>query len=75
MHVVNNSCPLSPEVSDEEIILQLSLVLQRVPFELVLPSTHGATCVDFGVVVHMREGEGLALQGWRPHHGARCNAS
>ena len=30
------------------------------PFEFVLPSTHGATCVYFGVFMHICGGEGLA---------------
>ena len=61
MHVVNTVRPLHPEVYDEEIPLQLFFVLLRVTFEIVLPSTYGATCVDFGVVTHMHGGEGLEI--------------
>ena len=63
-HVVNTVCPLIPKVSDEDTPLQLSLILQRVLFEFVLPFTHGATSVYFGVATHVRGGEGLASQGW-----------
>ena len=59
-HVVNTFRPLIPYVSDEEISLQISLVLQRGSFDIVLPSTHDATCVYFGVITHVREGDGLA---------------
>ena len=52
-HVVNSVRPLHPEVFDEEIPLQLSLVLRRGPFELVLPYMNSATYVDFGVVTHV----------------------
>ena len=58
--VVNTVRPLCTEVSYEEIPLQISFVLLRGPFQLVLPSTHGATCVDFGVFTNLRGGEGLA---------------
>ena len=58
-HVVNTFRPLRPEVSDEEISLRLSYILQRGPFEIVLPSVHGANCVYFVVVTHVHGGEGL----------------
>ena len=58
-HVVNTVCPLNPEVSDEEITLQLLLVLLREPFEFFLPSTHGTTCLYFGFITNMRGGEVL----------------
>ena len=60
MHVVNAARPLRPEVSNEEIQLYLSFALSRGPFEIVLPSTYGATCVYLGVVTYVRRGEGLA---------------
>ena len=59
-HVMNTFLPLIPKVSDEEIPLQISLVLRRVPFDLVLISMRSATCVDFGVVTHVHGGEVLA---------------
>ena len=59
-YVINTFRPLCSEVYDENIPLQIFYVLQRGPFELVLPSTHGATCVEFGVVTHVNGGEGLA---------------
>ena len=59
-HVVNTVRPLHPEVSDEDNPLQLYLVLRMEPFEFLLTSMHGATCVYFGVVTHVRWGEGLA---------------
>ena len=62
MYVVNTVCTLYPEVSDEEIPLWISLVLQMIPFELVLPLMHSATCVDFGVVTHVRGSEVLACK-------------
>ena len=58
-YVVNTVLTLHPEVSDEETPLHLFYVLRRIPFELVLPSTHGATCVDFGVVTYMSGGEDI----------------
>ena len=58
--------PLRPEVSYEEIPLRLSLVLQRGPFEIFLTSTHGGNYVDFGVVTHVRGGEGLACKVGNP---------
>ena len=60
MHFVNTVHPLHPKIYDEEIPLCFSLVLRRRPSEFVLPSSHGVTCVDFGVVTHMRGDEGLA---------------
>ena len=63
--VSTNACceycpyPVS-RVSDEDIYLQISLIFQGETFELVIPSTHSATCADFGVVTHMRGGEGFA---------------
>ena len=60
MHVVNTVRPLHSEVSNEEIPDQISLVLQRGPFEIVLPFMYGASCVYFGVVTHMCGGEGLS---------------
>ena len=56
---MNTVYPLRSEISDEEIPLQLSYVLLRGLFEIFLPSVHGATCVYFGVVTHVRGGEGL----------------
>ena len=61
-YVVNTFHLLFPEVSDEEIPVQLPLFLRRGTFDFVLPSTHSATCVDFGVVTHVRGGEGLACK-------------
>ena len=61
-HVVNNVYPLIPEVSGEDTPLQISLYIRRGPFELVLPSMHGATCVYFGVVMHRHGDEGLAFK-------------
>ena len=46
--------------------LHISYVLLMVPFELVLPSTYGATCVDFGVVTHVRGGEGFSCKAGKP---------
>ena len=66
-HVLNNVRPLSPEVSDEEIPLQIFFLLfLKVPFELLIHSPHGATCVDFGVVTHMCGGKGLACKFGNP---------
>ena len=60
MNVVNTVCPLHPEVSEDYISLHPLLVLQRGPFEFFFPSTHGATCVDVGIVTYVSGGEGLA---------------
>ena len=43
-----------------DIPLQILLVLMRGPFEFVLPPLHGAACLYFGFVTHMRGCEGLA---------------
>ena len=51
-YFLNTVDPLQPEVSDDEIPLQFSLLLLRVPFEFVFPSTHGANYVDFGGFTH-----------------------
>ena len=59
-HVVNTVLPLHPLISYEDTPLHIYYVLLRWPFETVLPSTHVANCVDFGVLVHVRWGEGLA---------------
>ena len=61
-HVVNNVCPLCPEVYDDDTSLLLSYVLCRVLFELIFTSTYGKTYVNFGVVTHMCGGEGLACK-------------
>ena len=53
---------MHPEVSYEEIPLQLSYVLWRGPFQIFLTSTHGATCVDFGVIMQVCGGEGLDIK-------------
>ena len=63
---MNTLCPLSSEVSDEEIPLQLSVILQRRSFELVLTSTYGTTCVYFGVVTYVCGVEGLAQKVAKP---------
>ena len=46
--VVNKFHTLIPEVADEEIPLQISLVIWRETFEFVLTYIHGAKCVCFG---------------------------
>ena len=57
---MNTVHTLRPEVSDEDILLRLSIVLRRVPFEFVFTYTHRATCVDFRVITHVHGGEGLS---------------
>ena len=57
---VNTVCTLHPEVSYGEIPLHLYYIMSKVPFEIFLPSTHGATYGYFGVVRYMHGGEGLA---------------
>ena len=59
-HILNTVRPLHPEVNNEDIPLQLSYFLRKGPFEIVLPSKHGKTCIYFGIVMHVRGGEGLA---------------
>ena len=61
-HVMNTFLPLIPKVYDEEIPLHISLVLRRVPFELFLVSMCSATCVDFGVVMHVHGVEVLTCK-------------
>ena len=58
--VMNTIHHLRPEVSDEEIPLKLSLILQRGNFDIVLPSMRGTACVGFLFVMHVREGDDLA---------------
>ena len=60
MHALNTVCTLRPEVSGKEIPLQISILLQMGPFEIILTYMHGTTCVDFWVVTYVRGGEGLA---------------
>ena len=59
MHVVNTVRTLRPDVSEEDIPLQPPLVLRKEPSEFVLPSTHSATSVYFGIVMHVCGGEGI----------------
>ena len=66
MHVMNIAHPLCPEVSDEYTPLQLPLVLRMGTFEFVLLSTHGATCVDFDLTMHMRGYESPACKVGNP---------
>ena len=59
---MNAVCPMRLDVSDEETPVHIFLVLQRGPFEFLPPSTHGATCLYFGVIMHMCGGECLACK-------------
>ena len=65
-HVVNAVHYLRPEVYNEEIHLHIYLVLQKGPFELVLPSMHVVTCLYFGVIMHVRGGEGISCKVGNP---------
>ena len=58
-HVMNTVRSLRLEFYNEEIPPSPSLFLQRGSFEFVLPSMHGVTCVDFGIITLVRGGEGL----------------
>ena len=65
-HVVNAVHYLHLEVSNEDIHLQIYLVLQKGPFELVLPYMHVVNCLYFGVIMHVRGGEGIACKVGNP---------
>ena len=41
------------------MLLRLSFLHLRASFDIILPSMHSATCVDFGVVMHVWGGKGL----------------
>ena len=57
---MNTVLPLHPLISYDDTPLHIYYVLLRGPFELVLPFTHVANCVDFGVLMHVRWVESLA---------------
>ena len=65
-HVVNNICPILPEVMDQEISLLFRALWWRCvvpvdcafgPFQIYLWPLHSATCEDERVVAHVKRGE------------------
>ena len=69
---MNNDRPLSPKVSDQKVPLLLTLLRRQCLrsftflFAFGLPPQHSATCEYFGVVAHVRGGEGFSCNAGDP---------